>query len=107
MASTIEYIEDLCQKVAPVGAIRSRKMFGDWMVYIDEKPAITVCDNQAYIKILPQIAHLMTDAETGSPYPGAKEHYILDTDHVRQTIEVLRTLVPLLPYPAKKKKKEK
>lgn len=105
MASTTEYIEDLCQKLAPVGVVRSRKMFGDYVIYIDEKPAITVGDNQAYIKMLPELETLMAETETGCPYPGAKLHYILDTDHVHHAVEVMRILVPLLPYPQKKKKK--
>jgi hypothetical protein len=47
----------------------------------------------------------MTDAMTGSPYPGAKEHYILDIEHRDIAVKVVKTLLPLVPYPKKKAKK--
>ena len=35
------------------------------------------CDNIAYVKKLPCVDVLMKNAETGCPYNGAKEAYIL------------------------------
>lgn len=103
MACTEAFISYVSEMATQVGVVRSRKMFGDWMIYIDEKPAILACNNLAYIKMLPEIASLMAGAETGCPYPGAKLHYILDTDHRPEAVKVLKVLVPLLPYPKKRK----
>lgn len=103
MACTEVFISYVSEMATQVGAVRSRKMFGDGLIYIDEKPAILACNNLAYIKMLPEIASLMADVETGCPYPGAKLHYILDTDHRSEAVKVLKVLVPLLPYPKKRK----
>ena len=56
------------------------------------------------MKIHPAIADLMTEAEKGFPYEGAKEHYILDIEHGREAVKVVRALEQALPYPKPKKK---
>lgn len=106
MACTTDYIDFVCSQLNGVGTIRSKKMFGDWLIYIDEKPAILACDNICYVKKLPVIADLMTDADTGFPYDGAKEHYILDIEHRDKAIKIIETLLPAIPYPKKKKKRD-
>ena len=105
MACTIGFIEFVCTQLAEAGEVHSRKMFGDYMIYINEKPVVLACDNIAYVKIHPAIADLMTDAEKGFPYEGAKEHYILDIERKREALKVIRVLEQALPYPKAKKKK--
>ena len=51
-------------------------------------------------------AELMTGADTGFPYDGAKEHYILDIEHRDKAIAIIETLLPAIPYPKKKKKRD-
>ncbi|WP_295730315.1 transcriptional regulator [uncultured Muribaculum sp.] len=104
MACTIGFIEALCETLSPLGVVRSRKMMGDYVVYLDEKCIITACDNVAYIKKLPCIADMMADAEVGRPYEGAKEAYILDFADTRRTLEVIGRLWRDLPFPKSKKK---
>ena len=106
MACTTDFIDFVCSQLNGVGIIRSKKMFGDWLIYIDEKPVILACDNICYVKKLPAIAELMTGADTGFPYDGAKEHYILDIEHRDKAIEIVETLLPAIPYPKKKKKRD-
>ena len=54
--------------------------------------------------MLPELADIMNGAWTGFPYDGAKEHYILDIEHRDNAIPVIQALLPLLPYPKKRKK---
>lgn len=103
MACTTVFIESLCDMLAPLGEVRSRKMMGDYVVYVNEKCVITACDNNAFVKKLPCIEALMADAECGSPYPGAKEAYILDLSDSRKVLKVINTLWNSLPYPKSKK----
>ena len=103
MACTTDYIDFVCSQLNGVGIIRSKKMFGDWLIYIDEKPVILACDNICYVKKLPVIAELMADADNGFPYDGAKEHYILDIEHRDKAIEIVETLLTVVPYPKKRK----
>lgn len=104
MACTIDYIEFVCTQLEGLGNVRAKKMFGDWCIYVDEKPVILACDNQCYVKMLPAMAELMEGAMTGTPYPGAKDHYILDIEHRDEAVKVIKTLLPQIPFPKKKKK---
>lgn len=106
MASSTEFIDFVCSQIAEVGIVRAKKMFGDYCIYVDEKPVLLVCDNIVYIKKHDAIAELMTDAECGFPYDGAKEHYILDIDHRKEALNVIAILLPHLPYPKPRKKKQ-
>ena len=104
MACTPEFIEFVCDSLAPLGEVRSRKMMGDYVIYLNEKCVITACDNMAYVKKLPCIADLMTDAECGYPYEGAKEAYILDFTDRHKVSKVIEILWDKLPFPKSKKK---
>ena len=105
MATTKDYIVYVCERPHGAGGLRYRKMFGEYMVYVNDKPVLLVCDNTVVVKIVQERAAVMSDAERGLPYEIAKEHYILDiddTDLARQVVAVLETVTPL-PKPKKKK----
>jgi TfoX/Sxy family transcriptional regulator of competence genes len=104
MGTSLEYIDYVCEQIAGVGEVRSRKMFGEYMVYINDKPIILVCDNTVYVKILDCLDEKMKEAEKGFPYDGAKMHYILDIDNATFCKEVITILEPIIPVPKKKKK---
>lgn len=104
MACTPEYIDFICEVLAPLGEVRSRKMMGDYVIYVNEKCVITACDNTAFVKKHDCIAPLMANAETGGAYPGAKEGYILDFSDQRKARQVISILWDALPFPKKKKK---
>lgn len=106
MASDIEFIEYICSQMEDLGSVSCRKMFGDYMIYLNGKPVILACDNIAYIKKHPAIVELMSDSETGIPYDGAKEHYIIDAGHKNHFIQVLAILEEVLPLPKKKTTKQ-
>lgn len=80
MATSVEFIEYVVSKIKYCGEVRYRKMFGEYMAYVDDKPVLLVCDDTVFVKMLPEIKELLKDAETGFPYDGAKEHYIIDPD---------------------------
>lgn len=103
MACTTDFIEFICELLAPLGEVRSRKMMGDYVIYVNGKCVITACDNNAFVKKLPCIESLMGDTECASPYPGAKEAYILDLTDTRNTLKVIELLWDNLPFPKLKK----
>ena len=104
MACDIEFVEFVCSLIEPLGAVRYRKMMGDYIIYLNEKSVITACDNIAYIKKLPCIADQMLDAEVGYPYPGAKEAYILNLEKPHHLRSVISILWENFPFPKKKSK---
>lgn len=95
------------EQIRDVGFVRYRKMFGEYMVYINEKPILLVCDNIVYVKELDCIEDMVREAGRGFPYEGAKEHYVLDIDDAEFAKEVIRILEPATALPKPKKKKEK
>ena len=107
MATTPDFIEYVAGQAAGCGDVRYRKMFGEYMVYINDKPILLVCDNCVFVKMLPCLDELMIEAEKGFPYDGAKEHYILDIDNAELTSAVVAALELILPLPKPRKKKGK
>lgn len=105
MATSIDFINYVCEQINGVGEIRYRKMFGEYLIYVNEKPLITVCDNIAYIKKLDCIEELMQDTEIGFPYKGAKEHYILDIDNGELCRIVVSKVEQVTEVPKPRKKK--
>ena len=105
MACTPEFVDFVVAQLADAGAVRVRKMFGDHLLYVDEKPAVLLCDNVAYVKMHPALESWMVDAETGTPYPGAKLHYILDVSHRAEALRVVKILAEVLPLPRPRKKR--
>ena len=103
MATSKEYIEFVCEQLDGIENVTYRKMFGEYMVYINEKPVLLVCDNTVMVKKLPEIKELMNDAECGFPYDGAKEHYILDLESpsAKDVITVLEEITPVRKKKAK------
>ena len=59
MATTKDYIEYVCERLHGAGGLRYRKMFGEYMVYVNDKPVLLVCDNTVFVKIVPELAALM------------------------------------------------
>ena len=57
-------------------------MFGEYMVYVNDKPVLLVCDNTVFVKKLPEIEELMSGTECGVPYDSAKEHGISEKSEV-------------------------
>ncbi|MCI8412108.1 MAG: transcriptional regulator [Clostridia bacterium] len=105
MATTQEYIEYVCEQIGGIGDTRYRKMFGEYMVYLNDKPVVIVCDNIPYVKKLPCIEERMKNAECGHPYKGAKEHYILDIDNSAFCKEIIKAVEEVTPLPKSRKKK--
>ena len=106
MATSVDYIEYVVEQVRDCGAVRYKKMFGEYMVYVGDKPILLVCDDTVFVKMLPCLDVLMADAARGFPYDGAKEHYILDIDNAELAREVVAALEPVTPIPKPRKKKE-
>ena len=105
MATTADFVDYVCEQVGGAGALRYKKMFGEYLVYVDDKPILLVCDNTVYVKMLPVLDDLMEGADRGSPYEGAKEHYILDIENRGLAAKVIAALLPVVKVPQPKKKR--
>ncbi len=109
MPTSQEFIEFVCEQItsAPsIRAVRYRKMFGEYMVYANDKPILLVCDNTVYVKMLEPIEKELSNPEKGVPYKGAKEHFILDIDDEELAVRIATILEEITPLPKPKKKKQ-
>ncbi|MEG0750480.1 MAG: transcriptional regulator [Oscillospiraceae bacterium] len=106
MATSADFIGYVCDQICGVGFVRYRKMFGEYMVYVNDKPVLLVCDNTVYVKELECLAGKMQNSPKGFPYDGAKEHYILDIDDANFSREIISVMEPLTPLPKPRKKKK-
>lgn len=109
MATQQEMIDFLLDQVEGAGAVRARKMFGEYALYLDEKVVALVCDNQLFVKITEPGRMFVGDHyEEGLPYQGAKPWMRVNEelfDDREWLIELLRRTADALPLPKPKKQK--
>ena len=103
MATSKEYIDFVLENIQGFENVKAKKMFGEYMIYINEKPVLLVCDNTVFVKKIPEVSSLFENCESGFPYDGAKEHFVLDIENKELSSKVLRTLEKVIPVPKKKK----
>jgi TfoX/Sxy family transcriptional regulator of competence genes len=107
MASAVEFVDYAVEQIKLDVPITYKKMFGEYLIYANAKPVVSVCDNMAFIKMLDCVKPYLENAEKGYPYPGAKEHYIIDVDNSELLTNVVCELEKNAPIPQKKKKTKK
>lgn len=105
MSTDLSYIQFVLEQLRGEDATY-KKMFGEYMVYVDEKPVFTVCDNTVFVKEIKELENLMVEADRGFPYSGAKEHYILDIENDELVQKIVKILKEVIPVPKKKVKKQ-
>ena len=71
MATSPDYITYVCDQLAGFQPLRYRKMFGEYMVYLSDRPILTVCDNTVYVKMYPELAQLLDSAPAPPPGRGS------------------------------------
>ena len=105
MATSKDFAEFCAETVEELGSIRYRKMFGEYLLYIDEKPVLLICDNSVFIKKLECLSSF--DLPCGVPYEGAKEHYVLPIDDRECVLSACRAALPFLTVPRKRIKAQR
>ena len=116
MATSQSTVDDLLERLAAAGRVTARKMFGEYCLYLAEKPIALVCDDTLFVKPTPAGRALLPDAVEQSPYPGAKPHFMLAYDDwtdrealcrlARVTFEALPAAKPRTRRPAAKPRKK-
>lgn len=109
--STVDFLTD---QIAGAGNIRSRKMFGEYALYCDEKVVALVCDDQLFVKPTEAGEEFIGKPQMAPPYPGAKNYYLISGDLwedanwlselVRKTADALPADRQASPTPKPKKK---
>ncbi len=104
--STVDFILD---QLISIDSISTRKMFGEYALYCENKVVGLICDNTLFIKITEEGKKLIdSNYEEGPPYPGAKL-YIKVNEVLLENRKLLSELIQIttLHIPAPKPKKTK
>ena len=101
--STVDFLAD---QLTRLPSIRTRKMFGEYALYCDEKVVALICDNQLFVKPSPADAAFKDRCSEAPPYPGAKNYWLVPEDlwEDREWLaDVIRQTADALPAPKPKK----
>lgn len=106
MASSLEFVEYICDQISGAGSITYKKMFGEYCVYCDRKVIGFICDDMFFVKKTDAGASVLTSLDEGFPYPKAKAHFLIESfDDSELISEFIRKTCDELPMPKPKKKK--
>ena len=75
MASTQDFADFVTEQVGLAGRVSSRKMFGEFALYVDGKVVALICDNQVFVKPTAEGRRILGEVTEAPPYPGAKPHF--------------------------------
>src|SRR4051794_24348948 len=101
---TVQYIVDQ----AGLGRrLESKKMFGEYALYVDSKVVALVCDDQLFLKPTPEGLRFLGKVKEAPPYPGAKNYYLLasELDDPERLNMALQITAEALPQPKPKRSK--
>ena len=104
MASNTDFVQYIIDQCSGAGDISVKKMMGDYCIYCDGILFGLICDNNLFIKPTYQGASQLKEVVMRSPYPGAKEHFLItDVDDRDNLVSVVKATLPALPRPKAKK----
>jgi DNA transformation protein len=110
MATDQNIIDFLLDQLSKLGGVSTKKMFGEYCLYLSGKPVGLVCDDQLFLKPTKAGTGLIAEVVEASPYPGAKPHLLITPDQWEDAewlCELVRATDRELPLPKPKVKKPK
>jgi len=72
MASTLSFVEYVCEQASAGQTVSHKKMFGEYALYLDGKLVALVCDDRILVKPTMEGRKLIKEPREEAPYPGAK-----------------------------------
>jgi len=106
MASSLEFVEYVCDQLAPAGEVTYKRMFGEFGLYCDGKYFAGVCDDRFLVKVTEEGKAFLKEYELQEPYEGAKPAFYIENLDDRDNIsELVRITCAALPAPKPRKKK--
>ena len=78
MASDEVFVQFVVDQMSDAGRIASRKMFGEYAIYCDDKVIALVCDNQLFVKPTEKGRVYIGDVVEAQPYPGSKQYFLVE-----------------------------
>ncbi len=100
MATSKTTMDFLLDQLSGLGEVSTRKMFGEYCLYLAGKPIALVCDDQLFLKPTDAGLGLISKVTEGYPYPGAKPYFLVtadlweDREWLGQLIQVTANALP-------------
>lgn len=91
VATNRDFLDYVVEQIGLGERLTSKRMFGEYALYVDGKVVALVCDDRVFIKASPASAELAPGLPVGPPYPGAKDHPV--ADELLDDGEALRALI--------------
>ncbi len=109
MSSDQSFVDFIVDQIDSTGTITSKKMFGEYAIYSDNKVVALICDNRLFVKPTEKGRAFIGDTIEAPPYPNAKPSFLIeDKFEDREWIsELIRITAEELPEPKPKKIKSK
>lgn len=105
MASSVEFVEYVCEQISGAGTITYRKMFGEYGIYCDKKFIGSICDNQFFLKITSKGRALLREVQEAPAYDGARPSFLIEALEDREYLaKLVRVTYEELPEKKEKKK---
>jgi DNA transformation protein and related proteins len=107
MASDLNFVEYIRDRISGAGPVSFKKMFGEYAIYCDEKVVALVCDNQLFVNPTAGGRSMIGSVIESPPYPSAKPYFLIgeqldDRDWMSNLIQLTASEIPA-PRPKKLK----
>lgn len=104
MASKREFVEYICSQLSDLGEITYRPMMGEYLVYVNGKYCVGICDNQMFLKPVKEVKELLKEIIEQPMYAGAKPSFLItDIDDREYLSKIVKATYERLPEPKRKK----
>ena len=104
MATDAGFIAYVLEQAGFGHRLTTRRMFGEYALYLDGKVVAFACDNSLLLKPTEAGRAALPTVTFGRPYPEAKDYYVLDEflDDTPLLQRLLQATADALPAPAPK-----
>jgi TfoX/Sxy family transcriptional regulator of competence genes len=106
MATDPDFAAWTAELLAGAGPVTARKMFGEYGLFLDGKCVALVCDGRVFVKPWPAVLALVDSPALAPPYPGAKDHVVLEAelDDPELMVRLIRAVWDAMPVPKPRKR---
>ncbi|MBP9773074.1 MAG: TfoX/Sxy family protein [Candidatus Peribacteraceae bacterium] len=80
MASKQSTADFLVDQLAAAGDMRSRRMFGEYALYCNDKVVAFICDDRLFVKPTVAGRQFLGDVTEAPAYPGSKMYFLIEED---------------------------
>lgn len=103
MASSKEYLEYVLDLLSEVSSISHRYMMSEYVLYYRGKVFGGIYDDRFLVKLTKSATEILSEAQRETPYDGAKDMLLVDTEDKDLIKRLVEAMYDELPEPKKKR----